>query len=813
MLELSRLDIIVLNIGCSAFLLCLIAISTGLLLRRASPQIQHNFYCFASCLTLISPLALLTFSQVPGLGLLASPVSPSGSTLPARVGPPDTAGPRFTEVLPIDTITATDTPLTLPFEKTKSHLRSSPSPSKRLRKFERQDYKTRKSHGGHYRRSIIGVWAVITVYFLLRLSHGIWRVTRIRRSLVPSRDARLVRIANVAFDAEGLLPCEIFECDVVFEPMTIGFWKPVVAMPTGLSKVLSDQQLVGVLTHEATHLRRRDTLIALGQGVIGALCWWNPLIWIIHRKIDHLRELICDDRVVTLHGEGRSLASAIVSVAHWAEEQTARQLSFPIAARLLNSGQIIEQRVRRLAKNELASRHQSIRLTATITFISYATLVAVTFIPILAAQAKETKGIADRDDSHGWAETAVNELMSVKTADPAIFIREASLILRRACAGKSLAELEIGFHKSPRTEEREEDQNSTITWALRENALSLSEGLGSLDLHLSAAVSDVLQTSERQSIDIDVRLVDQSINQSFDDIVMKPRYSRNSAVDFGLRCNDVVDIGLQWPLVRKISIGFRQNDRQEIKNASVGPEFDLLVEFAATKSGGIGGRILSVRIPAAVADLQEAIASDDKQRMWEITDRIEEISVLDSEEWWLGDSEQVQANKSKYLVDNTKYYGIADGGSNWGDNVEDAVPGISNASVSVIQMFAGPPEGVAFVVWSDLANSRGGSGTGSPKGGAFYNGRHSSGDRQIEFSAKTDDGVQASIVIAEQRFELAEGSVFLVSAQRHRDENQGPIIQQLSMDATRFPKNRSSLIELANKNDQIRRFFTTTNQK
>jgi len=52
----------------------------------------------------------------------------------------------------------------------------------------------------------------------------------------------------------------------------------------------------------------------------------------------------------------------------------------------------------------------------------------------------------------------------------------------------------------------------------------------------------------------------------------------------------------------------------------------------------------------------------------------------------------------------------------------NAIPGIDEAYVSFITLKAGPPEGVTFVIWSDLSKVAGGRGGGGGWKGAYKEG-------------------------------------------------------------------------------------------
>jgi hypothetical protein len=155
-------------------------------------------------------------------------------------------------------------------------------------------------------------------------------------------------------------------------------------------------------------------------------------------------------------------------------------------------------------------------------------------------------------------------------------------------------------------------------------------------------------------------------------------------------------------------------------------------------------------------------------------------------------------------------YGVTESASLWTIKINDpeAIPGIHAATVTSITLQAGPPEGVSFVVWSDLPNGGSGSG-GGQVGGASYKGHHRATDgRRVDFHAETTDGKTGTITIAEVSYDLAGGALFLVSTQKDQ-----PTVAQIDMDASTLPKKRDQLIELAVSNDDIRAFFEEHGRK
>ena len=62
----------------------------------------------------------------------------------------------------------------------------------------------------------------------------------------------------------------------------------------------------GVVAHELAHLARRDHYFLYAELVVTVCCWWNPLMWIIRRRLCETRELACDARAMAAVAQPRS---------------------------------------------------------------------------------------------------------------------------------------------------------------------------------------------------------------------------------------------------------------------------------------------------------------------------------------------------------------------------------------------------------------------------------------------------------------------------------------------------------------------------
>lgn len=97
-------------------------------------------------------------------------------------------------------------------------------------------------------------------------------------------------------------------------PMVIGLLKPVVLLPDDADKWSPDKRHL-VLLHEFAHVQRRDVLTQLMATLVCAVYWFNPLTWWGAAQMKRLREIACDDAVVTHSNAAAAYAQTLLDVA------------------------------------------------------------------------------------------------------------------------------------------------------------------------------------------------------------------------------------------------------------------------------------------------------------------------------------------------------------------------------------------------------------------------------------------------------------------------------------------------------------------
>jgi uncharacterized protein (TIGR03435 family) len=109
-------------------------------------------------------------------------------------------------------------------------------------------------------------------------------------------------------------PVEVRSSPGLLEPGVVGFLKPVLLVPAGIAEHLTPRQMEAVLAHELCHIRRRDNLTSAAHMIVEATFWFHPLVWWIGARLLEERERACDEEVLSLGGEPRVYAEAILNV-------------------------------------------------------------------------------------------------------------------------------------------------------------------------------------------------------------------------------------------------------------------------------------------------------------------------------------------------------------------------------------------------------------------------------------------------------------------------------------------------------------------
>lgn len=89
----------------------------------------------------------------------------------------------------------------------------------------------------------------------------------------------------------------LLQSEMTAVTMAWGIRKPCIILPSD-SGAWSGDRIEAVLQHEFAHIKRKDNLLHLFAVAASAFFWFNPLVWIVMRRLNYEREVACDDQVL-----------------------------------------------------------------------------------------------------------------------------------------------------------------------------------------------------------------------------------------------------------------------------------------------------------------------------------------------------------------------------------------------------------------------------------------------------------------------------------------------------------------------------------
>ncbi len=161
----------------------------------------------------------------------------------------------------------------------------------------------------------LGAWALGSAILI-----GLWAVRGYRfRGPILARcepvPALLQRHFERAREQAGLVRAP--RCAVLQGadgPGVIGILSPIVILPRNLNESLTSAEIEAVLLHEFIHVRRRDTLLAALQAIIVRLFWFDPVVWLLDRRLNLEVEKSCDEAVLALSTNAGTYANGILKI-------------------------------------------------------------------------------------------------------------------------------------------------------------------------------------------------------------------------------------------------------------------------------------------------------------------------------------------------------------------------------------------------------------------------------------------------------------------------------------------------------------------
>lgn len=150
--------------------------------------------------------------------------------------------------------------------------------------------------------------ALVRVTLLVRDVAGMVLARRASKRIDPPVRAALRIGRPYAFASSSILR----------SPCVLGFAPALIVIPDDLLDA-PHERLLGVVLHEAEHVRRYDDVQNVLHRVISALAFFCPGVHVALRELALYREQICDDAAIGRLGDPVAYAMTLTSMAGWAQ--------------------------------------------------------------------------------------------------------------------------------------------------------------------------------------------------------------------------------------------------------------------------------------------------------------------------------------------------------------------------------------------------------------------------------------------------------------------------------------------------------------
>ncbi|HEY9000282.1 MAG TPA: M56 family metallopeptidase [Mucilaginibacter sp.] len=197
-----------------------------------------------------------------------------------------------------------------------------------------------------YSTAIFMVWLLLFVLKSMKMAGGLLYIQRIRNYRVHEVSEEFKhKIEHFAGQIGIRQAVRLVQSELVKVPVAVGWLKPMILLPMGIILQLSPEQLESILWHELAHIRRRDYLVNILQGIVETVFFFNPgLLW-LSSLIRAEREACCDDIVLSRTNRKANYLEALLSFGY--EDNSRASLAMGIG-----SGNQLRDRLKRMVSQE-----------------------------------------------------------------------------------------------------------------------------------------------------------------------------------------------------------------------------------------------------------------------------------------------------------------------------------------------------------------------------------------------------------------------------------------------------------------------------
>ena len=141
----------------------------------------------------------------------------------------------------------------------------------------------------------LGAYAVLVLYFAVRLMGGLWGMRRLRSRVSAEAVEAGLRASweryRASFRLEG---SEIAVVSHAAVPMTVGVVRRMLLLPATWPAAIQSEDVDAAIAHEFAHMQRRDYAKNLLYQLLTLPIAYHPATWLLKARVVETREMVCD---------------------------------------------------------------------------------------------------------------------------------------------------------------------------------------------------------------------------------------------------------------------------------------------------------------------------------------------------------------------------------------------------------------------------------------------------------------------------------------------------------------------------------------
>jgi len=252
-----------------------------------------------------------------------------------------------------------------------------------------------------WQSSFAWIWLLLSLALLTRLMMAFMKTRHLVDHAVSVNDSPLQDVLQRACKKLNIPnTAGLFTHEDIQTP-SIWCWgkRAMLLLP---NQALSDRQTFnwdGIICHEIAHYKRKDHLSAVFGELFVCLLPWNPLSWIVKRRLTLLSERACDDWVLACDQEGVAYAESLLDLLP--------QVQPAFTPSVATSKRGVTHRVHRILKDQTGNPNIGLRW-----ILGSSVMAALAVVGICLAQARPTQQSAEA------VQVSTDRLVQLIAVDP-----------------------------------------------------------------------------------------------------------------------------------------------------------------------------------------------------------------------------------------------------------------------------------------------------------------------------------------------------------------------------------------------------------